>query len=275
MALERVPSQIRARAAWPDGLAEEDSRDHARRFRFRSWRSAGSARRRSAGSPAAWRGLHRRVRVLTPADEAHHIEKHAFTVPFVCARAIWAKRCAAWPKRRVDSHQGGGGTGDVVHAVKHLRLVLREIKLLTVLGEEELSAKAKELGAPYELGATRGAHRQDSVPNFCAGGIAHARRRGTRHATRRRGGVLGSGNLHGERHRIRAAGRAERRARAIVLATTHSPITKRLLEACEDLPAAMKGLASPRSARISCSRRAGGEPPMSRPEDSSASSTGR
>src|ERR1700687_831330 len=94
--------------------------------------------------------------VLTPADEAHHVDKHAFTVPFVCgARNL-----------------GEAGTGDVVHAVKHMRQIVQEIKILTVLGEEELYAKAKEHQAPYELVRIVAKEGKLPVPNFSAGGIA-------------------------------------------------------------------------------------------------------
>src|ERR671936_1896204 len=90
--------------------------------------------------------------VLTPADEAHHVDKHAFTVPFVCgARNLGeALRRIAEGAATIRT-KGEAGTGNIVEAVRHLRSVGGEIKILTVLSEEELYAKAKEHQAPYEL----------------------------------------------------------------------------------------------------------------------------
>src|SRR5437667_8704840 len=90
--------------------------------------------------------------VLTPADEAHHIDKHKFKVPFVCG-------CRDLPEalRRIGEGaamirtKGEAGTGDVVEAVRHMRAVTREIRTLAAAGEDELMAHAKRLGAPYEL----------------------------------------------------------------------------------------------------------------------------
>src|SRR5947209_14197090 len=89
--------------------------------------------------------------VLTPADEAHHVDKHAFTVPFVCG----ARNLGEALRRIADGAamirtKGEAGTGDVVHAVKHLRAITRDMRNLTVLHDEELYTQAKELQAPYE-----------------------------------------------------------------------------------------------------------------------------
>src|SRR5438552_8388250 len=90
--------------------------------------------------------------VLTPADEAHHVDKHAFTVPFVCgARNLGEALRRIAEGACMIRTKGEAGTGDVVHAVKHIRQIVQEMKILTVLGEEELYAKAKEHQAPYEL----------------------------------------------------------------------------------------------------------------------------
>src|ERR1700735_3854904 len=90
--------------------------------------------------------------VLTPADEAHHVDKHAFTVPFVCgARNLGEALRRIAEGAAMIRTKGEAGTGDVVHAVRHIRQIVQEMKILTVLGEEELYAKAKEHGAPYEL----------------------------------------------------------------------------------------------------------------------------
>lgn len=111
--------------------------------------------------------------VLTPADEAHHIDKHAFNTPFVCG----AKNLGEALRRIAEGAamirtKGEPGTGDVVHAVQHMRQITREIKALTVLGEEELYAAAKNLQAPYELVRMVAQAGKLPVPNFSAGGIA-------------------------------------------------------------------------------------------------------
>src|ERR1700704_6320078 len=87
--------------------------------------------------------------VLTPADEAHHVDKHAFKTPFVCgARNLGEALRGIAEGPAMIRTKGEAGTGDVVHAVKHIRQIVQEMKILTVLGEEELYAKAKEHGAP-------------------------------------------------------------------------------------------------------------------------------
>src|SRR5207244_10912737 len=88
--------------------------------------------------------------VLTPADEAHHVHKHAFKVPFVCgARNLGEALRRIAEGAAMIRTKGEAGTGDVVHAVKHIRQIVQEMKILTVLGEEELSDKAKEHQPPY------------------------------------------------------------------------------------------------------------------------------
>ena len=90
--------------------------------------------------------------VLTPADEAHHVDKHAFRVPFVCgARDLGEALRRIAEGAALIRTKGEAGTGDVVHAVKHLRQIVSQMRQLTVLGAEELYAQAKELRAPYEL----------------------------------------------------------------------------------------------------------------------------
>jgi pyridoxal 5'-phosphate synthase pdxS subunit len=111
--------------------------------------------------------------VLTPADEAHHVDKHAFNVPFVCgARNLGEALRRIAEGAAMIRTKGEAGTGDVVHAVKHIRQIVQEMKILTVLGEEELYAKAKEHGAPYELIKLVAKTGKLPVPNFSAGGIA-------------------------------------------------------------------------------------------------------
>ena len=111
--------------------------------------------------------------VLTPADEAHHIDKHAFTTPFVCgARNLGEALRRIAEGAAMIRTKGEPGTGDVVHAVQHMRQITREIRALTVLGDEELYHAAKELQAPYELVRMVAKSGKLPVPNFSAGGIA-------------------------------------------------------------------------------------------------------
>jgi len=111
--------------------------------------------------------------VLTPADESHHIDKHKFTVPFVCgARDLGEALRRIAEGAAMIRTKGEAGTGNVVEAVRHMRLIMDEIRRLTVLPEEELMAEAKRLGAPYELVRWVAEHGRLPVPNFAAGGIA-------------------------------------------------------------------------------------------------------
>src|SRR5512133_2551336 len=111
--------------------------------------------------------------VLTPADEAHHVDKFAFSVPFVCgARNLGEALRRIAEGAAMIRTKGEAGTGDVVHAVKHIRQIVLEMKVLTVLSEQELYAKAKEHQAPYELVKMVAKAGKLPVPNFSAGGIA-------------------------------------------------------------------------------------------------------
>ena len=111
--------------------------------------------------------------VLTPADEAHHIDKHAFTTPFVCgARNLGEALRRIAEGAAMIRTKGEAGTGDVVHAVQHMRQIMKEMKALTVLSEQELYAAAKEHQAPYELIRMVAQAGKLPVPNFSAGGIA-------------------------------------------------------------------------------------------------------
>src|ERR1700740_1261270 len=111
--------------------------------------------------------------VLTPADQAHHVDKHAFTVPFVCgARNLGEALRRIAEGAAMIRTKGEAGTGDVVHAVKHIRQIVQEMRILTVLSEEELYAKAKEHQAPYELIRMVAKTGKLPVPNFSAGGLA-------------------------------------------------------------------------------------------------------
>ena len=111
--------------------------------------------------------------VLTPADEAHHIDKWAFTVPFVCGATNLgeALRRIAEGAAMIRS-KGEAGTGNVVEAVKHLRSILGDIRRLTVADQPERFAAAKELRAPVDLVLEVAERGELPVPLFCAGGLA-------------------------------------------------------------------------------------------------------
>ncbi|HYX71114.1 MAG TPA: pyridoxal 5'-phosphate synthase lyase subunit PdxS, partial [Terriglobales bacterium] len=111
--------------------------------------------------------------VLTPADEEHHVDKHAFKTPFVCgARNLGEALRRIAEGAAMIRTKGEAGTGDVVHAVKHMRQIVKEMKQLTVMSEQELFAAAKNHQAPYELVAMVAKAGKLPVPNFSAGGIA-------------------------------------------------------------------------------------------------------
>jgi pyridoxal 5'-phosphate synthase pdxS subunit len=198
--------------------------------------------------------------VLTPADESHHVDKHAFKVPFVCgARNLGEALRRIAEGAAMIRTKGEAGTGDVVHAVKHIRQIVQEMKILTVLGEGELYAKAKELAAPYELVKLVAKEGKLPVPNFSAGGLATPADASLVMQLGAEAVFVGSGIFMGKRvscihceegrHAyddgcaLAPPAEAERRARAIVRATTHYNDPKVLLEVSEDVPSAMKGLA--------------------------------
>jgi pyridoxal 5'-phosphate synthase pdxS subunit len=200
--------------------------------------------------------------VLTPADEAHHVDKHAFKVPFVCgARNLGEALRRIAEGAAMIRTKGEAGTGDVVHAVKHIRQIVADMKVLTVLSEQELYAKAKELQAPYELVKLVAKEGKLPVPNFSAGGIATPADASLVMQLGAEAVFVGSGIFMGKRtscvHCDTDSGKhayddscafappeeAAKRARAIVMAATHYNDPKVLLEVSEDLTGAMKGLA--------------------------------
>jgi pyridoxal 5'-phosphate synthase pdxS subunit len=182
--------------------------------------------------------------VLTPADEAHHVDKHAFKVPFVCgARNLGEALRRIAEGAAMIRTKGEAGTGDVVHAVKHIRQIVQEMKILTVLGEEELYAKAKEHGAPYELIKMVAKTGKLPVPNFSAGGIATPADASLVMQLGAEAVFVGSGIFMQDSTTFAPPAEAEKRARAIVKAATHFNDPKVLLEVSEDLAGAMKGLA--------------------------------
>ncbi len=182
--------------------------------------------------------------VLTPADEAHHVNKHAFTVPFVCgARDLGEALRRIAEGAAMIRTKGEAGTGDVVHAVKHLRQIVRDMKQLTVLSDEELYAQAKELRAPYELVRLVAKTGKLPVPNFSAGGIATPADAALVRQLGAEAVFVGSGIFMADSTTFCDPVEAEKRAKAIVRATTHFDDPKVLLEVSNDLVGAMKGLA--------------------------------
>jgi len=175
--------------------------------------------------------------VLTPADEEHHVDKHAFTVPFVCgARNLGEALRRIGEGAAMIRTKGEAGTGDVVHAVRHIRAIVREMKQLTVMGEEELYARAKELAAPYELVRIVAREGKLPVPNFSAGGIATPADAALVMQLGAEAVFVGSGIFKSED--------PASRARAIVQAATHFRDPKVLLEVSETLGEPMRGINS-------------------------------
>ncbi|MDP9267509.1 MAG: pyridoxal 5'-phosphate synthase lyase subunit PdxS [Acidobacteriota bacterium] len=182
--------------------------------------------------------------VLTPADEAHHVDKHAFKTPFVCgARNLGEALRRIAEGAAMIRTKGEAGTGDVVHAVKHLREITGQMKALTVLSEQELYAAAKELQAPYELVKMVAKAGKLPVPNFSAGGIATPADAALVRQLGAEAVFVGSGIFMNDPTSFCDPAEAERRARAIVRASTHFDDPKVLLEVSNDLAGAMKGLA--------------------------------
>ncbi|MFP5263299.1 MAG: pyridoxal 5'-phosphate synthase lyase subunit PdxS [Blastocatellia bacterium] len=173
--------------------------------------------------------------VLTPADEEHHIDKHGFKTPFVCgARNLGEAIRRIGEGAAMIRTKGEAGSGNIVEAVRHLRRITHEIKRLTILGEEELMAEAKQLGAPYEI--VRMVAKQGSlpVPNFAAGGVATPADAALCMQLGAESVFVGSG--------IFKSSDPAARARAIVKATTHYSEAHLVLEASEELGDAMPGL---------------------------------
>ncbi|MEA2313440.1 MAG: pyridoxal 5-phosphate synthase pdxS subunit [Solirubrobacteraceae bacterium] len=175
--------------------------------------------------------------VLTPADEANHIDKWAFTVPFVCGATSLGEAL-----RRIGEgaamirSKGEAGTGDIVEAVRHMRRITGEIRVLQTLGDQELAAAAKELAAPLEL--VREVAREGRLPVvlFCAGGIATPADAALMMALGAEGVFVGSGIFKSENPSVRA--------RAIVEATTHWQEPERVAAASRGLGTAMSSLES-------------------------------
>ena len=173
--------------------------------------------------------------VLSPADDVYHIDKRQFQVPFVCGAKDLGEAL-----RRISEGatmirtKGEPGTGDVVQAVRHMRLMQSEIRRLQSLNDDELYEAAKQLRAPYEL--VRFVHNNGKLPvvNFAAGGIATPADAALMMQLGAEGVFVGSG--------IFKSGNPEKRARAIVQATTNYQDAKLLAALSEDLGEAMVGI---------------------------------
>ncbi len=173
--------------------------------------------------------------VLTPADEQHHINKHAFRVPFVCGcRDLGEALRRIGEGAAMIRTKGEAGTGNVVEAVRHMRAVMSGIRWLQSLREDELMAASKQLQAPYELVVE--VHRTGKlpVPNFSAGGIATPADAALMMQLGAEAVFVGSG--------IFKSGDPKRRAKAIVDAVTYYNDPKILAEISEDLGEPMVGI---------------------------------
>lgn len=173
--------------------------------------------------------------VLTPADDANHINKHAFKVPFVCGcRDLGEALRRIGEGAALIRTKGEAGSGNIVEAVRHMRKVQNEMKMLTILDEEELMAKSKELGAPFSLVKQVAKLGKLPVPNFAAGGIATPADASLMMQLGAESVFVGSGIYKSED--------PPNRARAIVAAVTYFDNPEKLAEVSYDLRKAMKGL---------------------------------
>ncbi len=173
--------------------------------------------------------------VLTPADEENHVWKRDFTVPFVCGcRNLGEALRRIGEGAAMIRTKGEAGTGDVVHAVKHLRQIGREMRNLTLMSKDELMHEAKRLQAPFELVAAVAEKGKLPVPNFAAGGIATPADAALCMHLGAEAVFVGSG--------IFKSDDPEKRALAIVQATTHWRDAEALVAAEESLGSGMKGI---------------------------------
>jgi pyridoxal 5'-phosphate synthase pdxS subunit len=172
--------------------------------------------------------------VLTPADEANHILKHNFKVPFVCGcRNLGEALRRIGEGAAMIRTKGEAGTGDVVEAVRHARTVLGEIRRLTTMADEELMSYSKEIGAPYEIVKETRELGRMPVVNFAAGGVATPADAALMMQLGVDGVFVGSG--------IFKSGDPARRAAAIVKAVTHFQDAGILAEVSKDLGEPMVG----------------------------------
>ena len=173
--------------------------------------------------------------VLTPADEQHHIDKHKFKIPFVCGAINLGEAL-----RRIGEGaamirtKGEAGTGNVVEAVRHMRLITSEMRRLTILSDDELMTAAKEMGAPYTLVKYVAENGKLPVVNFAAGGIATPADAALMMHLGAEGVFVGSGIFKSENPHVMA--------KAIVRATAYYDDPEILLEVSKNLGKTMTGL---------------------------------
>ncbi|HEY7863131.1 MAG TPA: pyridoxal 5'-phosphate synthase lyase subunit PdxS [Thermoanaerobaculia bacterium] len=173
--------------------------------------------------------------VLTPADEENHVYKQDFLVPFVCGcRNLGEALRRIGEGAAMIRTKGEAGTGDVVHAVKHLRQIQKDIRNLTLMSKDERMAEAKRLAAPFELVVQVAETGKLPVPNFAAGGIATPSDAALCMMLGAEAVFVGSG--------IFKSDDPENRARAIVQATTHWREPQAVVEAEASLGSGMKGI---------------------------------
>jgi pyridoxal 5'-phosphate synthase pdxS subunit len=173
--------------------------------------------------------------VLTPADEHFHIDKFAFSVPFVCGcRDLGEALRRIGEGAAMIRTKGEAGSGNIVEAVRHMRSVMSGVKRLATLAPEELMTEAKNLGAPYELVRWISQHGKLPVPNFSAGGIATPADAALMMQLGAEAVFVGSG--------IFKSSDPAKRAKAIVQATTHFKDADVLARVSEELGEAMPGL---------------------------------
>jgi len=173
--------------------------------------------------------------VLTPADEAYHINKHDFKIPYVCgAKNLGEALRRIGEGASMIRTKGEAGTGNVVEAVRHMRCMMDEIRKIKNAPKEELMTIAKEMAAPYNLIEYVWKEGKLPVVNFAAGGIATPADAALMMQLGSEGVFVGSG--------IFKSSNPEKRARAIVLATTYFNDAKIIAEVSEDLGEPMSGL---------------------------------
>ncbi|MCD6217589.1 pyridoxal 5'-phosphate synthase lyase subunit PdxS [bacterium] len=173
--------------------------------------------------------------VLTPADEKNHIDKHDFKVPFVCGAVNLGEAL-----RRIGEGaalirtKGEAGSGNIVEAVRHMRMITEQMRRLKMCDEGELMHEAKELGAPYDLVVYVHKHGKLPVPNFAAGGVATPADAALMRQLGAETVFVGSGIFKSEDPAARAD--------AIVQATTFFDKPEKLAELSTGLAKAMVGL---------------------------------
>ena len=173
--------------------------------------------------------------VLSPADDVYHIDKRKFKVPFVCGAKDLGEAL-----RRINEGasmirtKGEPGTGDIIQAVRHMRMMQSEMRRITSMEEDELYDKAKELAVPYDLLMYVREHGKLPVVNFAAGGVAPPADAALMMQLGAEGVFVGSG--------IFKSGNPEKRAAAIVKAVTNYKDAKMIAELSMDLGEAMVGI---------------------------------